>query len=139
MPVSELRARLGIRELPEEDRGRYNTVAGLLLFVSGQLPEVGERIDCAGFAPGWTVTVTGAAEAGTGAACGSAGASGELAVSAGAAVDGSTSDSAAASSVAAVAGSGASACGFAGASGIAASSWGAGANADAAARSSRTA
>jgi putative hemolysin len=30
MPVSELRARLAIRELPEEERGRYNTVAGLL-------------------------------------------------------------------------------------------------------------
>jgi len=55
MPVSELRARLGIRELPEEDRGRYNTVAGLLMFVSGQLPEVGERIDCAG----WCFEVTG--------------------------------------------------------------------------------
>lgn len=49
MPVSELRARLGIRELPDEDRGRYNTVAGLLMFVSGQLPEVGERMECAGW------------------------------------------------------------------------------------------
>ncbi len=49
MPVSELRARLGIRELPEEERGRYNTVAGLLMSVSGHLPEVGERIDCAGW------------------------------------------------------------------------------------------
>ena len=49
MPVSELRARLGIRELPDEDRGRYNTVAGLLMFVSGELPEVGERIECAGW------------------------------------------------------------------------------------------
>jgi putative hemolysin len=49
MPVSELRARLGIRELPEEERGRYNTVAGLLMFVSGQLPEAGERIECAGW------------------------------------------------------------------------------------------
>lgn len=49
MPVSELRARLGIRELPDEDRGRYNTVAGLLMSVSGQLPQVGERIDCAGW------------------------------------------------------------------------------------------
>ncbi|WP_077000116.1 hemolysin family protein [Variovorax sp. KK3] len=46
MPVAELRARLGIRELPEEERGRYNTVAGLLIFVAGHLPEVGERIDC---------------------------------------------------------------------------------------------
>jgi putative hemolysin len=46
MPVSELKSRLGIRGLPEEDRGRYNTVAGLLLAVSGHLPETGERIDC---------------------------------------------------------------------------------------------
>ena len=49
MPVSELRARLAIRELPEEERGRYNTVAGLMMAVSGQLPEVGERIECAGW------------------------------------------------------------------------------------------
>ncbi|MEO5670975.1 MAG: hemolysin family protein, partial [Ramlibacter sp.] len=46
MPVAELKARLDIRELPEEDRGRYNTVAGLLMSVSGRLPETGERIDC---------------------------------------------------------------------------------------------
>jgi len=49
MPVSELRARLSIRELPDEERGRYNTVAGLLMAVSGHLPAVGERIDCAGW------------------------------------------------------------------------------------------
>jgi putative hemolysin len=49
MPVSELRARLGIRELPDEERNRYNTVAGLLMAVSGHLPEVGEHIDCAGW------------------------------------------------------------------------------------------
>ncbi|ROZ72065.1 hemolysin family protein [Ramlibacter sp. WS9] len=46
MPVAELKARLGIRELPEEDKGRYNTVAGLLMSVSGSLPEVGECIEC---------------------------------------------------------------------------------------------
>ncbi|MBK0392169.1 hemolysin family protein [Ramlibacter algicola] len=46
MPVAELKARLAIRELPEEDRGRYNTVAGLLLAVSGHLPTVGEKIEC---------------------------------------------------------------------------------------------
>ena len=47
MPVSELKVRLGLGDLPDEDRGRYNTVAGLLMSVSGHLPEVGERIDCA--------------------------------------------------------------------------------------------
>jgi putative hemolysin len=44
--VAELKARLDIRDLPEEDRGRYNTVAGLLLAVSGHLPAVGEKIEC---------------------------------------------------------------------------------------------
>ncbi len=46
MPVSELKARLDIRDLPEEDRGRYNTLAGLLMSVSGTLPGPGERIEC---------------------------------------------------------------------------------------------
>jgi putative hemolysin len=46
MPVAELKARLEIRELPDEDRGRYNTLAGLLMSVSGTLPGPGERIDC---------------------------------------------------------------------------------------------
>jgi putative hemolysin len=49
MPVSELKARLEIRELPEEDKGRYNTLAGLLMAVSGRLPQAGERIDCEGW------------------------------------------------------------------------------------------
>jgi len=47
MPLGELKVRLGLDDLPEEDRGRYNTVAGLLMSVSGHLPAVGERIECA--------------------------------------------------------------------------------------------
>jgi putative hemolysin len=47
MPVGELKARLDIDELPQEDRGRYNTLAGLLMAVSGDLPSVGARIECA--------------------------------------------------------------------------------------------
>jgi putative hemolysin len=46
MPVSELKARLDIRDLPEEDKGRYNTLAGLLMSLSGSLPGAGERIEC---------------------------------------------------------------------------------------------
>ena len=49
MPVSELKVRFEIDELPEEDRGRYNTVAGLLMAVSGRIPAVGERIEAAGW------------------------------------------------------------------------------------------
>ena len=49
MPVSELKARLDIKELPEEDKGRYNTVAGLLHSVSGRLLKTAERVECAGW------------------------------------------------------------------------------------------
>ena len=49
MPVGELKVRLELDELPDEDRGRYNTVAGLLMSVSGHLPAIGERIACAGW------------------------------------------------------------------------------------------
>ncbi len=47
MPVNEMKARLDIDELPHEDKGRYNTVAGLLLSVAGHLPEVGAVIEAA--------------------------------------------------------------------------------------------
>jgi putative hemolysin len=48
MPVTELKVRLNIeQELPYEDRGRYNTLAGLLMSLSGRMPVAGERIHCA--------------------------------------------------------------------------------------------
>lgn len=53
MPVPELKARLDIDTLPDEDRGRYNTVAGLMQSVSGDLLREGERIDI----EGWTFEV----------------------------------------------------------------------------------
>jgi putative hemolysin len=46
MPVSEFKARLQIRELPDEDRDIYNTVAGLVMAISGDLPRVGDRVEC---------------------------------------------------------------------------------------------
>lgn len=49
MPVSELKDRLHIDELPDEDRRRYNTLAGLLMAVSGHLPVTGEAIVCVGW------------------------------------------------------------------------------------------
>ena len=44
MPISELKARLEMDDLPDEDRGRYNTLAGLLLYALGRLPQTGEKI-----------------------------------------------------------------------------------------------
>ena len=49
MPVTELKARLDIDELPDEDKGRYNTVAGLMQTEAGQLLAQGEHVDCAGW------------------------------------------------------------------------------------------
>ena len=49
MPVSELKARLDIKELPDEDKGRYNTVAGLLQSVSGRLLKTADKVDCSGW------------------------------------------------------------------------------------------
>jgi putative hemolysin len=48
MPVAELKAQLGLDELPDEDKGRYNTVAGLMQTVAGQLLARGDHVDCAG-------------------------------------------------------------------------------------------
>jgi len=49
MPIEELKARLDISDLPDEDRGRYNTLAGLLMAEWGSLPDAGARIVCAGW------------------------------------------------------------------------------------------
>ncbi len=50
MPIAELKARLGIDDdLPEEDKNRYNTLAGLLMAVAGDLPQQGDVIDCDGW------------------------------------------------------------------------------------------
>jgi putative hemolysin len=53
MPVAEFKARLQIRDLPLEDRGLYNTVAGLFMALAGHLPQVSERVEC----EGWTLEV----------------------------------------------------------------------------------
>lgn len=45
MPVSELKSRLDIDVLPLEDKGRYNTVAGLMLAISGHMPNVGDEVE----------------------------------------------------------------------------------------------
>jgi putative hemolysin len=49
MPVGELKARLQLDYLPDEDLGRYNTLAGLMMAVCGHLPVSAERIECSGY------------------------------------------------------------------------------------------
>ena len=50
MPIAELKSRLQIDDdLPEEDKARYNTLAGLLMAVSGELPKKGDKIAAVGW------------------------------------------------------------------------------------------
>jgi putative hemolysin len=39
IPVPELKDRLGLRGVPEEERGRYNTLSGMLMLLLGRLPQ----------------------------------------------------------------------------------------------------
>jgi putative hemolysin len=49
IPVPELKDRLELRELPEEDRGRYNTLAGMIMLLLGRLPTTTDRVDWEGW------------------------------------------------------------------------------------------
>lgn len=49
IPVPELKDRLELKELPEEDRGRYNTLAGMIMLLLGRLPQTADRVEWDGF------------------------------------------------------------------------------------------
>ncbi|GAP33778.1 hemolysin family protein [Piscinibacter sakaiensis] len=49
IPVPELKDRLALKELPEEDRGRYNTLAGMIMLLLGRLPAITDRVDWEGW------------------------------------------------------------------------------------------
>lgn len=45
IPVPELKDRLGLKNVPEEERGRYNTLSGMLMLLLGRLPQTTDRCD----------------------------------------------------------------------------------------------
>jgi putative hemolysin len=49
IPVPELKDRLDLKELPEEDRGRYNTLAGMVMLLLGQLPRTADSVEWEGW------------------------------------------------------------------------------------------
>jgi putative hemolysin len=44
IPIPELKDRLGIRSVPEEDRERYHTLSGMMMLLLGRLPRVGDKV-----------------------------------------------------------------------------------------------
>jgi len=49
IPVPELKDRLALKELPEEDRGRYNTLAGMIMLLLGRLPNTADSVEWQGW------------------------------------------------------------------------------------------
>jgi putative hemolysin len=45
IPVPELKDCLKLKMLPEEDKGRYNTLSGMLMLLMGRIPSAGEIVD----------------------------------------------------------------------------------------------
>ena len=42
IPIPELKDRLELRAVPEEDKGRYHTLSGLVMWLLGRLPQTGD-------------------------------------------------------------------------------------------------
>jgi len=53
IPVPELKDRLDLDSVPDEERGRYHTLSGMLMLLTGRLPRVG---DCATW-EGWRLEI----------------------------------------------------------------------------------
>lgn len=53
IPVPELKDRLGLRQVPEEERGRYNTLSGMLMLLLGRVPQTTDRCEW----EGWTFEI----------------------------------------------------------------------------------
>ena len=49
IPTHELKDRLELKVLPDEDRGRYNTLAGMVMLLLGRLPKTTDAIEWEGW------------------------------------------------------------------------------------------
>jgi putative hemolysin len=49
IPVPELKDRLELKELPDEERGRYNTLAGMVMLLLGRLPSTTDVVQWQGW------------------------------------------------------------------------------------------
>lgn len=49
IPIPELKDRLGLGTVPEEDRGRYHTLSGMIMLLSGRLPRSADKVHWRGW------------------------------------------------------------------------------------------
>jgi len=45
IPVPELKDRLALDTVPDEERGRYHTLSGLMMLLTGRLPKEGDKVE----------------------------------------------------------------------------------------------
>ena len=44
IPIVELKDRLGLKTVPEEEKGRYQTLSGMLMLLTGKLPAITDKV-----------------------------------------------------------------------------------------------
>ncbi len=49
IPILELKDRLGLKNVPEEEKGRYHTLSGMLMLLLGRLPQTGYATEWEGW------------------------------------------------------------------------------------------
>lgn len=49
IPVPELKDRLSLKSVPEEERGRYNTLSGMMMLLLGKLPQTTDKYEWEGW------------------------------------------------------------------------------------------
>ncbi|MEW6427651.1 MAG: hemolysin family protein [Thermodesulfobacteriota bacterium] len=49
IPIVELKDRLGLRTVPEEEKGRYHTLSGMMMWLIGRLPRTGDITEWEGW------------------------------------------------------------------------------------------
>jgi putative hemolysin len=53
IPIPELKDRLALKQVPEEERGRYNTLSGMMMLLLGKIPQTTDRCEW----EGWTLEI----------------------------------------------------------------------------------
>jgi putative hemolysin len=49
IPIPEFKDRLRLRTVPEEEKGRYHTLSGMVMLLSGKVPRTGDKVEWEGW------------------------------------------------------------------------------------------